>query len=64
LVPDLKHPSSIVIANTLKKNWGCRPWKSGNQRGIEFPTLTELRELFDQRHGAQDWPPVEGGDWT
>jgi Family of unknown function (DUF5906) len=62
LVPDLKHNSSIVIANTLKKEWGCHPWKSGNQRGIQFPTLTELRDLFDKRHGRQDWQDP-AADW-
>jgi hypothetical protein len=55
-VPDLKFTHQRVITETLKKDWGCKPWKSGNQRGIEFPLLIELRALFDQRHGAQRWP--------
>jgi hypothetical protein len=56
LVPELKHVSSQVIAQTLNKQWGCKPWHSGYQRGIEFPPLASLREIFDRRHGAQEWP--------
>ncbi len=60
LVPDLKHQSSIVVGNSLKKDWGCKPWKSG-ERGISFPPLAKLRTKFDDRHGPQDWP--EMSDW-
>jgi hypothetical protein len=59
LVPDLRHMSSVTIAKTLAKHWGCKPWKSGCRRGIEFPALREARELFDRKHGAQEWPPME-----
>src|SRR5262249_9993909 len=59
IVQDLKFTSSIVIATTLNKDWGCKPWKSGHRRGIEFPPLPELRELFDRKHGPQDWPPID-----
>jgi hypothetical protein len=64
LVPDLKYDSSIVIANRLKE-WGCEPWKSGNQRGIRFPALADLRLRFDRKHGPQGWPASEGQepDW-
>jgi Mesyanzhinovviridae DNA primase len=65
LAPDLKHLSSQIIAVSLRKDWGCSRWKSGYQRGIKFPTLTELRERFDKRHGKQEWPvepdPIEWG---
>jgi hypothetical protein len=60
LVPDFKYDSSIIIANALKVSWGCSPWKAGNQRGIRFPSLARLRELFDKRHGKQDWPVSAG----
>jgi Family of unknown function (DUF5906) len=58
LVPDLKHVSSIVIGNELKGKWQCTSWKAGNQRGIRFLSLAHLRELFDKRHGNQDWPDI------
>jgi hypothetical protein len=59
IVQDLKFTSSIVIATTLNKEWGCEPWKSGNRRGIQFPPLVGLRELFERKHGEQDWPAIE-----
>ncbi len=61
IVPDLKHVSSSVIRGTLKDDWGCLNWKSGNERGLKFPQLKDFRERFDQKHGAQDWPDIE--DW-
>jgi hypothetical protein len=64
LVPDLRHMSSIRIATKLANDWGCTPWKSGSQRGIEFPTLLELRRRFDERHGPQDWPDSPRGEWA
>jgi Family of unknown function (DUF5906) len=60
LVPDFKHVSSIVISRTLKKHWECASWKAPNKRGIQFPPLARLRELFDERHGKQEWPDPAG----
>ena len=54
LVSDLKFESSIVIAKTLKGEWGCTTWKSGYERGIEFPPLNELRTAFDRKHGPRN----------
>jgi len=53
-MPDLKHTSSIVLANALK-DWGARRWKSNGQTGIKFPPLPELRARFDSKHGPQEW---------
>jgi Mesyanzhinovviridae DNA primase len=65
LVSELKYDSPIVIGNKLKKDWSCQPWKSGNERGIKFPPLSELRALFDRRHGKQEWPELKDGeDWS
>jgi hypothetical protein len=64
LVSELKYESSIVLKTKLKEHWGCHDWKSGDVRGIRFPTLSELRTLFDKRHGNQDWPEIAAGeDW-
>jgi hypothetical protein len=66
LSPDLKHLSSKIIAVSLQDNWGCSRWKSGYQRGIQFPALADLRDRFDRRHGQQAWPaepdPTEWGN--
>jgi hypothetical protein len=63
LVPDLKHLGSVTIAQQLGDRWECRSWHSGDVRGIRFPPLRRLRELFDQKHGAQEWPPLEPVEW-
>jgi hypothetical protein len=60
LVPDFKHISSIVISRNLKSQWECASWKASHQRGIHFPPLARLRALFDERHGAQEWPDPAG----
>jgi hypothetical protein len=62
LVPELKYKSAPVIASELKVNWACRPWKSHGRRGVEFPSLSELRQMFDARHGSQGWPDP-GAEW-
>ena len=62
LVPDLKHESSIIINNTLKREWGCASWTSHGQRGIKFPPLSELRARFDRAHGQQEWD--EQTEWS
>ena len=56
LAPDLKYVSSIVIGAALKKDWECEAWKSGWERGIKFPPLAKLRNIFDRKHGKQAWP--------
>jgi hypothetical protein len=60
LVPDFKYVSSIIISQDLKEHWECVPWKAGNKRGIKFPPLGRLRELFDKKHGGQNWPVLAG----
>jgi hypothetical protein len=60
-VPSLKHMSSIVIKRRLCREWGCGDWHSGSMNGIIFPSIAELRQLFDAKHGCQEWPEVE--DW-
>jgi hypothetical protein len=64
LAPDLKHQSSKIMAGALREQWGCKRWKSGYHRGIQFPPLQELRARFDQRHGKQEWPDELGpAEW-
>ena len=66
LVPDLKRDSSIVVGNALKNGWECVSWKDRYRRGILFPPLARLRELFDKRHGKQEWPVTgeENTGWS
>jgi Family of unknown function (DUF5906) len=62
IAPDLKYVSSITMARTLKEEWECGSWKSNGLRGIRFPELGKLRELFDKKFGAQTWDE-ETTDW-
>jgi Family of unknown function (DUF5906) len=61
LVRDLSYSSAAVIAKTLKDNWDCGPWKDTYRRGLKFPSLIELRQKFDERHGTQVWD--EPNEW-
>jgi hypothetical protein len=48
-----KGPQGIAMA--LHKHWGCRGVDSGGKTGLLFPSLHELRKLFEHRHGSQEW---------
>ena len=58
LVRDLGYSSAEVISRALK-DWGCKKWRDAARRGIEFPPLGDLRKMFDERHGAQEWGGTE-----
>src|SRR5262245_65165850 len=72
LIEILAHDGILPCADasdpsiTLQDNWGCIRWKSGYQRGLQFPALADLRDRFDRRHGQQGWPaesdPIEWGN--
>jgi hypothetical protein len=68
--PDLKYKPSTAIHQMLcgktnkhgrvvEPGWGCEPGviKVGRKtyRCLRFPELAELRKMFDERHGPQDW---------
>ena len=55
LVPELKHQSTRVTANMLKKEWDCKSWEGNGLCGLLFPPLKKLREKFDKKHGPQGW---------
>ena len=60
--PELARCSPHSFARDLRP-WGCTNWNSGGPH-IRFPEdIAELRHLFDQRHGTQDWSgdPVQWG---
>jgi hypothetical protein len=62
LVADLKYRSSPVMMRELRDKWSCAAWKSHSRRGVEFPPLFELRQMFDRRHGPQTWSEPTA-DW-
>jgi len=52
--PELSRHSPHALVRELR-NWGCAAWSSGGPF-IKFPVdIAELRQLFDRRHGRQDW---------
>ncbi len=52
--PEFSRYSPHAFARELRL-WGCTTWNSGGPH-IRFPEdIAELRMLFDQRHGRQDW---------
>ena len=53
-VPDLRHRTSHSLMPALRE-WGCERYKSGNVRGVRFPTLADIRQRFDTKHGRQEW---------
>ena len=60
LVPSLKHSTGIAIGKELRRDWKCEPYRNSGVRGLIFPALAELRQLFEVKHGPQDWP--DGGE--
>ena len=55
----LAHATPATMAKALRKDWGCIRWKSCNQRGITFPPLKDLRQLYAAQYGPQDWDTSE-----
>ena len=54
-IPDLRYHTGRRLMPVLRDVWGCKHYKRNGVRGAEFPTLTELRQSFDARHGPQEW---------
>ena len=59
---ELRDLGPLKVKRELRNNWNCktgvdaRRWNGSNLiRGINWPPLQELREIFEKRHGPQDW---------
>ena len=59
----LKFETSMTMSGILRTEWGCKHWHSGNQNGIKFPPLAELRAMFEAKYGKQAWSAKEE-DWV
>ena len=55
---ELTIPTIQSMVGILKREWGCKNWRSNGANGIEFPPLVELRRQFDKKHGPQQWTDV------
>jgi hypothetical protein len=61
IAPDLRHKGCITMARELRVEWKCERWKSNGRCGWRFPGLKKLREMFDKKHGPQQWD--ETNEW-
>jgi hypothetical protein len=55
---ELTTPTMQSMTGILKREWGCKNWRANGDNGLEFPSLAELRRLFDKKHGPQQWTDV------
>jgi hypothetical protein len=67
---ELHYLGALRVKNQLRDDWRCITGDSAKRRdgstilrGIQWPSLQELRELFEQRHGPQDWLNPEITEW-
>jgi len=52
--PDLRNQTPHALARALAP-WGCEVWNSGGPH-IKWPAaIADLRKLFNEQHGPQDW---------
>lgn len=58
--PKLKNWSEHKLGKCLRE-WGCERWTNGSKRGWEFPSLTEMRKMWDERYWQHEWSAVT--DW-
>jgi hypothetical protein len=52
---ELAIPTIQSMVGILKREWNCKNWRANGDNGLEFPSLAELRRLFDKKHGQQQW---------
>jgi len=68
---ELRDLGPLKVKRELRKNWECQSGDDAQRRdgdklirGIKWPRLQELRELFVSRHGPQDWLHSEITEWS
>ena len=67
---ELHHLAALKVKNQLRKDWRCMTGKNTRRRdngievnGVQWPPLQELRDLFVERHGPQDWLYPDVVEW-
>jgi len=67
---ELRDLGALKVKRELCKNWACKSGDDAQRRdgdklirGIKWPQLSELRELFVARHGPQTWLHSEISEW-
>jgi hypothetical protein len=61
---------ALKVKRQLRRDWRCKSGDDAKRRdgnamiyGVKWPPLSELRELFEKRHGPQDWLHPEITEW-
>ena len=67
---ELRDLGALKVKRQLCKDWGCKSGDDARRRdgsdmvyGIKWPSLQELRRLFEERHGPQVWLHPEVVEW-
>jgi DNA polymerase I-like protein with 3'-5' exonuclease and polymerase domains len=67
---ELRYLGALRTKRQLCKEWGCMSGNSTRRRdgddrinGVQWPPLQQLRALFEQRHGPQDWLNPDIVEW-
>jgi hypothetical protein len=67
---ELRDLGALKVKRQLRRCWACRSGDEAKRRdggvmvyGVKWPPLGELRALFEQRHGPQDWLHPEVIEW-
>jgi hypothetical protein len=62
-IPKLRWMSETSFGNWLRKDWGCRKWRTANLRGWQFPPLPEMRAAWENKFGGWPWDEPELKEW-
>lgn len=67
---ELRDLGALKVKRQLRRDWHCKSGDDAKRRdgsamvyGVKWPPLKELRELFEKRHGPQDWLHPEVPEW-
>lgn len=67
---ELRDLRALKVKLQLRRHWGCLSGDDAKRRdgsdmvyGIKWPSLADLRTLFMERHGPQDWLHPEVTEW-
>jgi hypothetical protein len=67
---ELRDLRALKVKRQLRRDWGCVSGDDAKRRdgngwayGVKWPALADLRALFVERHGPQDWLHHEVTEW-
>ena len=67
---ELRDLQALKVKRQLRQDWHCKSGDDAKRRdgtimvyGVKWPPLSELRALFEKRHGPQDWLHPEVTEW-